>query len=150
MISLHRSRHYRWRTAKFHLCSALMSIEQWGFFSVPHLHQHWTSVYTGLLRGPVTITSFVERLAIELSLPVLRFRSVVAGIRTANLLYVDNEWTTSYSEKYNWQFTNIWISLPDVFWIINIPYMENNLQHLAYSVNYISGWGKNHSMRSEW
>ena len=28
--------HYRWRTANFDLCSALMAIEQWGFFSVPH------------------------------------------------------------------------------------------------------------------
>ena len=29
--------HYRWRAANFDLCSAIMAIEQWGFFSVPHL-----------------------------------------------------------------------------------------------------------------
>ena len=29
--------HYRLRTANFKLCSTLIAIEQWGFFSVPHL-----------------------------------------------------------------------------------------------------------------
>ena len=32
-----RRHHCRWRAANFDLCSALMAIEQWGFFSVPHL-----------------------------------------------------------------------------------------------------------------
>ena len=31
---------YRWMDANFDLCSALMAIEQWGFFSVPHLLWH--------------------------------------------------------------------------------------------------------------
>ena len=48
-----RRPHYRWRAANFDLCSALMAIEQWGFFSVPHLW-HGPSVYNGHLRGPAT------------------------------------------------------------------------------------------------
>ena len=35
-----RSHHYRWRAANFDLCSALMAIEQWEFFSVSHLLWH--------------------------------------------------------------------------------------------------------------
>ena len=32
-----RHHHYQWRASNSDLCSALMGIEQWGFFSVPHL-----------------------------------------------------------------------------------------------------------------
>ena len=49
-----RRHHCRWRAANFDLCSALMAIEQWGFFSVPHLLWHGASIYDGHLRGPVT------------------------------------------------------------------------------------------------
>ena len=38
---------------QFDLCSALMSIEQWGFFNVPHPLRYRLTVYNGLLRGPV-------------------------------------------------------------------------------------------------
>ena len=51
-------------------CSPLMVIEQWGFLSVPHRLWHRASVYYGHLRGPVTLSPIVERLAVELSLPV--------------------------------------------------------------------------------
>ena len=53
-----------------------MAIEQWWFFSVPHLRILWhgTSVYNGHLRGPVTLTPIAARLAV-LSLPVVRLRS---------------------------------------------------------------------------
>ena len=61
--------HSRWRAANFDLCSALIAIEQWRFFSVPHLLWHGASVYNGHLRGPVTFTLIAERLAMELSLP---------------------------------------------------------------------------------
>ena len=37
------------------------------------------------LRGPVTLTPIAECLAVELTLPVLRLRSVAAGIRIPNL-----------------------------------------------------------------
>ena len=50
-----RRHHYRWRAANFDLCSALMAIEQWGFFSLPHLLWHGASVYNGHLRGPMTV-----------------------------------------------------------------------------------------------
>ena len=64
--------HYCWRAANFDQCSALMTIEQWGFFDVPHLLWHGASVYYGYLRGPVTLISFADRLKVELSLPVFR------------------------------------------------------------------------------
>ena len=66
-----RRHHYRIRATNFDTCSALMAIEQWGLFSVPHLLWHGAPVYNGHLRGPVTLTPIAERLAVELSLPVL-------------------------------------------------------------------------------
>ena len=61
----------RWRAANVDQCSALMTIEQWDFFSVPHLLWHWASVYNGHLRRPVTLTPSAKHSAMELSLPVL-------------------------------------------------------------------------------
>ena len=66
-----RRQYCRWRATNFDLCSTLVEIEQWGFFSVPHLLWHGASVYNGHLRVPVTLTPNSERLAVELSLPVL-------------------------------------------------------------------------------
>ena len=65
-----RRHHDRWSAANFDLCSALIAIERWGFFSIPHLLWHGASVYNGHLRGPVTLTPFAELLAVELPLPV--------------------------------------------------------------------------------
>ena len=45
--------------------------EQWGLFSVPRLLWHETSVYDGHLRRSVTLTPIAERLAVEMSHPVL-------------------------------------------------------------------------------
>ena len=42
-----RRHHYWWRAANFDICSALMAIEQWGFFSVPHLLWQGASVCNG-------------------------------------------------------------------------------------------------------
>ena len=53
------------------MLAALMAIEQWGFFSVPHLFWHGASVYDSHLRGPLTLRPFAERLVVELSLPDL-------------------------------------------------------------------------------
>ena len=64
-----RRHHSRWTAANFDLCAALMAIEQWGFFNVPHLLRHGTTVYNGHLRGPVTLTALAERLVVKLSLP---------------------------------------------------------------------------------
>ena len=72
IFSLIWRRHYcRWWAANFDLCSALVAIEQWGFFNVPHLLRHWPTFYNGHLRGPVTLAPVTERLAVELSLPFL-------------------------------------------------------------------------------
>ena len=46
-----KRQHCRWRAAHFDLCLALMAIEQWGFFNVPHLLRQWPTVYNGHLRG---------------------------------------------------------------------------------------------------
>ena len=62
---------YSIRAANFDLCSALMVVEQWGFFSVPHLLWHEASVYNGHLRGPLTLTPIAERLTVELKIPIL-------------------------------------------------------------------------------
>ena len=57
-----------------------------GFFSVPHLMWHGSSVYNGHFWGLVTLTPIAERLAVELLLYVwLWLRSVAAGIGTPNL-----------------------------------------------------------------
>ena len=60
------------KAANFDLCSwpSLMAIEQWGFFNISHQLWHGPTLYTGLLRGPVTLKPVAERLAVELSLPV--------------------------------------------------------------------------------
>ena len=58
------------------LCSALMVNKHWGFFSVPHLLWHRTSIYNGHLRGPVTLTPIAERLAVELSLTCVKYLSL--------------------------------------------------------------------------
>ena len=65
-----RCHHYLWKAVYFDICSALMAIEHWGFFSMPHLLWHEASVYNGHLRGPVTLTHIVENSAVERSLPV--------------------------------------------------------------------------------
>ena len=60
-FSLTWRRHgYRWRTANFVLCSALMAIEQWGFLNLPHLLWHGASVDNGHLWGPVILTPTAE------------------------------------------------------------------------------------------
>ena len=60
------------KTANFNLCSALMAIEQWGFFSISYLLWYGASINNGDLRGPITLTPIAERLAMELSLPVFK------------------------------------------------------------------------------
>ena len=59
-----------------------MAIEQWEFFSVPHLLWHGTSVYNGQLRGPVILTPIAESFAGELTLPF--FTTWVSRSRDSN------------------------------------------------------------------
>ena len=56
------------KTAILDSCSALW---QWGFFSMPHLLWHGSSIYNGHLQGPMTLAPDAECLAVEFSLPVL-------------------------------------------------------------------------------
>ena len=67
---IHLETSCRRKAANLDLSSALNAIEQWGFFTMPHLLWHGPTVYNGHLRGPVTLTPVAERLALELSLPV--------------------------------------------------------------------------------
>ena len=77
--------HYQWRATYYDLCWALIAIEQWGFFRVPHLLWHGASVYTGHLQGPLTLVPITERSQWSFHYLFLRLTSVAAGIRTLNL-----------------------------------------------------------------
>ena len=103
-----RRHHCRRRAANFDLCSALLvrlGIEQWEFFSVPHLLRHGASVCYGHLRGPVTLTPNAERLAVELSLPVLKTWSVANSVRTSNYIIKVSKGCTS---KCYWSALTTW------------------------------------------
>ena len=52
---------------------------------MPHQLSRGVSVYNGNLRGHVTLTPVAERMVVELSLPLLRLRSVAAVNLTSNL-----------------------------------------------------------------
>ena len=70
----------------FDLCSALMVIGLWRFFSVPHLLWHEISIYNGHLAPRTRDThNFCRVLPVELSLPVFTTSICCAGIRTPNL-----------------------------------------------------------------
>ena len=62
-----RRHHYRWRAANFAIYSALMAIERWGFFSVPHLLWHGTSVYNGHLRWYMKLIPVAEPYRMRMS-----------------------------------------------------------------------------------
>ena len=84
---------------KFLLCLALVAIEQWGYFSMPHLLWHGASVYNVHFRGPVTLSYRYL---------FLRLGSVAAGIQTPNLPLVGEHSNQlrhgrGYSYVYIWQ-----------------------------------------------
>ena len=84
----------KWRPHHYR-CSSLIAIEQWGFFSVPHLLWHGTSVYNGHLGGPVTLTPIAKRLVVELSLPVFTTKAnVYISLVTYNFLAMKQVMTT--------------------------------------------------------
>ena len=60
-----RRHHYRWRAINFDLYSAVMAIDQWGFLTCHTYCDTDQPFYYGHLRGPVTLTPVVERLAVE-------------------------------------------------------------------------------------
>ena len=102
-----RRHHYRWKAANVDLCSALMAIKKWGFFSVPHLlwdgHPFIMVISEDLWHKPI-----VERLAVELLLPVLRLGSVaLSNCATAAVqrLYNKDDDGRVYQ---NWKFHDPW------------------------------------------
>ena len=77
--------HHNWLGPSYlDLYSALMTIEQWRFFSMPHLLLHRSSIYNGHLRGPLALTPVVERwqwschCIYEFGLSWLRFEFIVS------------------------------------------------------------------------
>ena len=62
---LWRRHHWRWRAENLYLCSALMAIEQWRFFSVPHLLCNGNPIIMVISEDPW------QSLAVELSQSVL-------------------------------------------------------------------------------
>ena len=80
-----RRHHYRWRAANFYLCSALMAIEKWMFFSVLHLLWHGASFLIVISEDPWH--SHLLRLTMELPLPVFT-TYIITMIRIKNIDYV--------------------------------------------------------------
>ena len=73
-----RCHHCRWWAANYDLRSALMGIEQRGFFNVTQLLWHWPTLNYGHLRS----SPVCERLAVKLSPPV--FTTQVCRDRGSN------------------------------------------------------------------
>ena len=86
-----RNHHCRWRAVNFHLCSAFMAIEQWGFSNASHLVWHGPTFYNWHIRGPVTLTPHAEGLLVELSLCV--FTNQVCRKRGSNPDIQHTRWT---------------------------------------------------------
>ena len=63
-----RRHNCRCRIAHFDVCSAIISVKQWCFCCVSYLLWHCISIYNDHLRKTVTLTPFVVRLAVELSI----------------------------------------------------------------------------------
>ena len=75
-----RRHHYRWRVRNSDLCSALMAINQWVFFNVPHLLWHRPTLDNGYPRGPVTYCRAFRSCAISNYFKDLQCRSVSTWI----------------------------------------------------------------------
>ena len=74
--------HYQWRATNFDLYSALMEIEQWGFFNAPHLLWNGSTLENGNLRWPVTLLPVAEHWVRNCHYLFKRLRSVPIGDRT--------------------------------------------------------------------
>ena len=98
-----RRHHHQWRAANFDLCSALMAIEQWGFFSVPYLLWYGASVYNGHPRGPVTPVA-VKTCFNDLGLSRLGFEHLTFRLRgqlSIPLRHRLGHWHFDYLYGYN-------------------------------------------------
>ena len=72
----------------FDLCSALMAIEQWGFFTVPFPLKHRLNWPSPIISDPHTAEWSCHHL-------FLRLRSIATGVRTPNLSACDMNCTTA-------------------------------------------------------
>ena len=81
-------RHHRWMAANIDLCSALTAIEQWVFFSMPHLLWHGTSVFMVISKDPWHAHLALIRVfgSGAVTTCLKRLRSVAAGIWTPNIV----------------------------------------------------------------
>ena len=81
-----RHHQYQWRVTHFDLCTALMAIELWQFFSVLRLLWYATYVYNGHILGPVTLTPIMSSVTQwSCHCLFLRLKFVTNGIRKPNL-----------------------------------------------------------------
>ena len=93
-----RRRHYLWRTTNFDLYSAVITIEQWGFFSVPHLLWH----------GPTNIMVISEDLWHSHLLPIV-WRILAEGFK-------DNTYSNYlHTIYYIWYAQGAWVSTCMIF-----------------------------------
>ena len=74
---------------------------QWVFFNVPHLLWQGTPVHDGKLRGPVLLTHILERLAVDLSLPLLKTKVFGSGNQTQSVYWNDQPLWNLYCFKVN-------------------------------------------------
>ena len=105
-----------WRDANFDLCSALMAIEQWGFFSVPHLLWHRALVYNGHLWGPVTLTPIAEHLALELSPPF--FTNLGLSWLGFKLSACEANALTDCATAAVWKYVQLYSYIDWLYWLI--------------------------------
>jgi hypothetical protein len=87
--------HYRRRGCKFRPMLSAYGFKQWGFFYVPHLLRHWTSVFKVISERPVILPSECRALgegAITTYSKRLRFDTVgPSGARTHDLPFAKRE-----------------------------------------------------------
>ena len=80
-----RRHHCRWRAANLILTYELMTIEQWGFFSVPHLLWHWHPFIMVISEDPWHSLLMPSVWQLSCHYLFLRLRSFAAGIPTPHL-----------------------------------------------------------------
>ena len=137
-----RGHHCWWRAPHFDLCSALMTIRQWGLFYVQHPLWHGTSDYNGNIRGPLILVPNAKRFASgavntclnDLSLPQLGFEHPTFRLRGQR----SNQLRHHRSHKINW------------FWYIDHTSVQhgNMLTHV-FSYKYMWVQGGRHWDRDE-
>ena len=130
-----RRHHCRWRATNFDQCSALMAIEQWGFFSVPHL---------------LIMVIFEDPWHSQLLPSVylfLRLRSVTTGARTWSLACEANDLyqLNNHSDVFVCYFGVCCTFFSSSSARTILP-MSSNLTTEAYS---IFSYGKNHTLFSK-